>query len=44
MAPRLIPSPDRCFGPDRPVREGDEWDEIEYAKWVIDNESPDYAG
>lgn len=41
---RLIPVPDRCFGLDRPVRDGDEWDEAEYEKWVIDNASPDYAG
>jgi len=40
---RLIPVPDRCFGLDRPVRD-DEWDEAEYARWVMDHESPDYAG
>ena len=47
-------SPDvRVFGPDRPVREDDEWDDhrVEqaaahgrYEYLVIDNQSPDYHG
>jgi hypothetical protein len=37
-----IPAPDPCFGPARPVR--DTWDDYQYEKYVIDNQSPDYWG
>jgi hypothetical protein len=37
-----IPAPDACFGPARPVR--DNWDDYQYEKYVIDNQSPDYHG
>jgi hypothetical protein len=39
---RLIPAPDPCFGPARPVR--DQWDSYHYGKHVIDHQSPDYHG
>jgi len=41
-AGHYIPSPDPCFGPARPVR--DTWDDYQYEKYVIDNQSPDYHG
>lgn len=40
---RIIPSPDRCFGPDREV-DGSIWDEYQYENFVIDNQNPDYHG
>lgn len=41
---KIIPTPDRCFGPDREVDPDSIWDNYQYDNFVIDNQSPDYHG